>query len=227
MRAIIPSIVFAAACAAAPAYAQNTAVLAADCQAPPAASGGTSLRATLEHDLREAARAAGVAEPRGIVLAEVRSRRPRATAFRSNVPENVSRDVLARHAEHLAGWTACGGILNLRLDSIAAAPAVAGAGRVPVLVNVDELTREVRRLSAAESSRPGRATRRVTLHLTLLVTREGDVAHAALKRSSMNSEIDRQLLVAARRLRFRPAVVDGAPADVWIELPVDMDLPNR
>lgn len=226
MRAILPSLLLAAVCvAAAPSYAQPVAVLATECQAPPSAAGG-SMRGTLETELRQAARAAGVAEPRGIVFAEVRNRRARASAFRSNVPDQVSRGVLERNAEQLAGWSACGGILNLRLDS-AAVPAAAGAGRVPVLVNVDELTREVRRLSAAESSRPGVATRRVTLHLTMLVTRDGEVAHAALKRPSMNSEVDRQLLVAARRLRFRPAVVDGAPADVWVELPVEMDLPNR
>lgn len=222
MRAIIRPILLAAACAAAaPAYAQVNATLATSCQGPESTSG---FRGTLQSELREAARTAGIADPRGVVVVEMRNRRARVTAFRSNVPENVSQAVVARHAEHLAGWSECNGVVNVRLDSLQAAGT---AERIPVLVNADELARETRRLSATQSSAPGRGTRRVTLHLVMLVTRDGEVAHATLKRSSGDSEIDRQLLLAARRLRFRPAGIGGVATDLWVEQPVDLDLPNR
>jgi TonB family protein len=85
-----------------------------------------------------------------------------------------------------------------------------------------EMSRIVRQVQAA-----GAATgpTRLTLHIRMLVTRDGDVAHASLSRRSSRSDVDREVLQFARRLRFHPARARGVPVDVWVEQPLQVDLP--
>lgn len=45
---------------------------------------------------------------------------------------------------------------------------------------------------------------------------------ATLTRRSNRSSIDETILELARGQRFVPATLDGAPVDVWVELPVDL-----
>lgn len=233
MRGTIQTLLFAAGCVAAvPACAQAQDPAGVGCQALPSAASwlarngaGNDVRGMLENHLREAARSAGIAAPRGIVFAEVGSGRARARvwSYRSNVPDQLSSAVMERHREQLSRWTERNGLLNLRLDP-PAAPDSATVECMPVLVNADELARELRRISAPPSSTPG-ATRTVSLRVTMLVTREGEVAHAALDPSTADRDLDRALLQVVRRLRFRPAAIQNVPLDVWVEQSVSLELP--
>lgn len=75
------------------------------------------IRQLLENDLREAARQAGIARPRGIVMAHLGGAgAPRVWSYRSNVPDTLSLTVVARHTEALARWSRRDGVVNLRLD---------------------------------------------------------------------------------------------------------------
>jgi TonB family protein len=245
MRAIIHAILFAAACAAAaPAHAQAAGSLPANCVAAPSEAEGRArmgqaaldsqqafhgIGRALEDELREAARAAGISEPAGIVLVERNNQRTgagRVWSFRSNVPDALSRTVMARHAELLARWPGRVGPINLRLDPLEGPDSVTFEC-MPVLLNPEAFRRDLRRISTSSSTPGGGTGRTVTLHVKMLVTREGEVAYAELERPSTHRDVNRELLQVMRRLRFTPASIQNVPMDVWVEQSVEVDVPSQ
>jgi TonB family protein len=235
----IPFALLAITCAAAsPAGAQQSAALPANCQAvrPDERPGEAALdsirseraiRGDVEDELRAAAREAGITEPRGIVFAEppaTGTGAARVWSYRSNVPDALVRSVVARHAQAVAQWSARNGTMNLRLDHLGA-PDTVTRQCTPVLLNENLLVRELRRITTSESPEGARPVRRVTLHMRMLVTRDGEVAYASLRRPSIRRDVDRELLQLARRLRFSPAKIEDVPIDVWVEQPMELDMP--
>lgn len=189
--------------------------------------GHRTIRDALEDDLRESARAAGIAEPRGIVMAQLRGQQaPRVWSYRSNVPDELSRTVVARHAEALARWRRSDGLVNLRLDHLPWSESV-DRECMPVLMDPGGFAEDLARIQEAQRTGIVDGTRREMLYLTMLVTRDGDVAYAELRRPSSSREVDREVLRLGRRLRFRPGALGNVPVDVWVVQPLDMVVPNE
>jgi TonB family protein len=183
-----------------------------------------AIRDSVLTDLRAAARAAGAAEPAGIVFAEFRNRRTgeaRVWSFRSNLDESVARAVFARRAALLARWPGREELIHLRLDVIEA-PDTVTVECTPYVLNSQDFHQELRRISARRSATPGPA--RVALNIKMLVTRDGEVAYAELSRRSSDVDVNRAVLEAARRLRFRPGRIEDVPVDVWVEQPVEVQV---
>lgn len=205
---------------AAPAAAQGNSAC------PPATSQAErgALRAaildTLRTELGDAARAAGGGEPAGIVFAEMRRRGLEAHvwSFRSNVPDSLSRAVIARRAALLACWPEREVFVHVRLEPSGVPNG--GLPRMPSVQNPQALARALDRIS--RSADPLNRTPLVTVQIRMLVTRDGEVAHAELVRNTTHPDVDRALLDAARALRFRPARVGNVPVDVWVEQPVEV-----
>ena len=218
--------------AAAPVAAQAGCEAVASEPARPPRAGETvrtSLRAALRDsvltELRDAARAAGVAEPAGIVFAELRNRgtgEARTWSFRSNVDASVVRAVFARRAPLLARWPGDEDLIHLRLDVVEPPDSVT-RGCTPRVLNLQEFQQDLQRISARRTANPG-GPARVTLNIKMLVTRDGEVAYAALARRSADGGVDRAVLEAARRLRFQPAMIEDVPVDVWVEQAVEVQV---
>jgi hypothetical protein len=239
---LIPMVLCLAA--GAPAYSQAAGSLPVNCEAAQSEAAWRArysqaqrdsqqavrdIRGALENDVREAARAAGIAQPAGVVLVQLRDRRleeGRVWSFRSNVPDDVSRTVMARNAELLARWPRRDGLVNLRLDA-REAPDSATVECAPVLLNPTGFMRDLARALPGRFSTPGAGTRRVSLHLVMLVTRDGEVAHAEFKLPGTHGNAESGILRVARRLRFRAATIENVPVDVWVEQPVELDLANE
>lgn len=144
--------------------------------------------------------------------------------WQSNVPRDLPRDVLARHASLLAALPERTRVLHLRLDPlprdtalpVACAPRLAGATQFR-----DAIVRALQR----EPPLPSGSDPRVAVQVRMLVTRDGEVAYASLSRRGPTGTIDAAILRAARGLRFVPATWEGVPSDQWVELPVRMEVP--
>ncbi|HEX2079623.1 MAG TPA: energy transducer TonB [Longimicrobium sp.] len=211
---------------AAPAAAQGTTAGACPPATSNAARGAlwTAVRDTLQSELRDAARAAGVAEPAGIVFASMWNRESgaaRVWSFRANVPDSLSRAVILRRARLLACLPEREVIVSMRLDPSGFPPGTA-VERMPSVQNPRALASALDRIS--RSADPLNRTPLVTVHVRMLVTRDGEVAHAELVRNTTHPDVDRAILEAARGLRFRPARVGNVPVDVWVEQPVEVRL---
>lgn len=190
------------------------------------------IRREIKEDARAAARAAGVESPEGIFLVIYDKRRPEEAGFRawrSNVPHAVLSDVLKRALPRLAEWPDREPVhLNLRLDSIPRArdsTATHVIECVPELANRDEIN-QLMRMFAGQSgdlltpSRPRHST-----EVLMLLSREGEVAYAEVKKSSGEYRLDSYAISLVDRMRFRPASVDGHAVDVWVTLPVSLVAP--
>jgi TonB family protein len=93
----------------------------------------------------------------------------------------------------------------------------AGATRRPELQNQDVVRRELTRHYPVSLYRAGI---RPELRVWLFVDQRGRVARRQLSESSGNCELDRGALEVARMMRFSPALRNGRPVEVWIEVPV-------
>lgn len=186
-----------------------------------------AIRDSLRTELRDAARAAGVAEPRGLVFARMRAPRSadvRVWSYGSNVPDAVSQTVVSREARLLACWPEPEILVHVRLDSLPV-PERGAVANMPVLLTAREFAADLARISSRRSSDPLNRARLVTVEVRMLVTRDGEVAHAELVRGTTRGDVDRAVLEAARRMRFRPADVEsGEKVDVWVQQPVEVQI---
>lgn len=181
----------------------------------------SAIRDTLRTELLQAVRAAGVAQPAGIVFVQRTNRRTgeaRVWSFRANVADSVSLPVVARRAALLARWPERDALLNFRLDPTDV-PDDATLECMPALADPRQFSRELGEATRGIRPEPG-AGPRFQLSIRMLVTRDGEVAYAELSRPTARGEIDRAVLQVAQRLRFVPADVDGVRYDVWVEQPV-------
>lgn len=209
-----------------PAAAQGSS--AAGCPSPPTTLEEQDavmaiVRGHLSRELRAAARAAGVAEPGGIVFAQLpdSSADPaRVWSYRSNVPDDAAQAVISRRARLLACWPGRGAVIDVRVDSLAIPES--GVEQLSVVRNPQALTRALERFVRRRASDPASPPLFVTVQLRMLVTREGEVAYAYISRGTAPADVNSAIVEAARQLRFRPASIGSVPVDIWVELPVDM-----
>jgi TonB family protein len=177
-----------------------------------------------------AAAAAGVAEPRGLVIFTVdeSGRDPFVRVFDGNVPD----DVLQGLVPEMTGWAkqlrqrAPGRRgLHTRLDTLPLPPVRADGKRRecrPELTNRDHIRAGLERWVVQHSG--DRGPRSGAAMLTAFVDRDGRVRHAELARRSGNESFDRFALQLASQLAFRGATLDGVPRDVWVQLPLQFQL---
>jgi len=243
MKACVLLAAAAAVLSAAPAAAQNCRTVRYDPEAPARTSrrhaeDSTRLalrdevRDTLAARFRAAALEAGVAEPAGLVVVEIRDRRrgtAEVTPHASNVSYAVLRGVVDAHAELIARWPERDGVFNLRLDRpYRPAPTEVAREAVecqPSIVDLNRLRRDLDVLSRRQGPLAPGQDPRVELRVRMLVSRNGDVAYARLAGRGVRPALNEAVLELARQIRFNPASVNGVPVDVWVELPFQFVLP--
>ncbi|HEU4881786.1 MAG TPA: energy transducer TonB [Longimicrobium sp.] len=173
-------------------------------------------------ELKEAARAAGIDAPSGIVLVEVRNRatgEARAWSYRSNLPDQLATQVVARRAALLARMPDPETTLFVRLDPL---PGIDESVRrcMPAVRNVEALRNGVYRIIRGIGPVPGGSPTRMSPQVRMLVTRDGEVAYAYLARRSARPDVDREVLELVRRLRFDPALSGTVRVDTWVVQPL-------
>ncbi|HYW09496.1 MAG TPA: energy transducer TonB [Longimicrobium sp.] len=231
MRYSAPLAALAAALlAASPLHAQS----APECRRPePRGSraerraSADSLRAAREaaqvamiEGITSAVRAAGVAEPKGIVVVDVDSAgKPYIHPLDINFPVEVLQSVAPRllaQAASVPGVTlGCNGVY-LRLDPLPLPTRARDRAEVrPRLKNVDEL-----RAVMKSWDRHNRGAAGLTTVVEGYITREGYPAHPRVLDSSGVLAMDEAALAIFGMLRFHPASIGGVPVDVVVRLPI-------
>jgi TonB family protein len=183
---------------------------------------------SVESDVGAAARQAGIAQPAGLVVMVIRGRAPERAEIHTheaNVGADIVRAALARRAPLLAALPEHETTLHFRLDPLPTPPGdtLRVEECVPRVANVDRFRREIQDIERREPPVPG-VMPRTTVHVRMLVSRDGEVAFATVTRRSGNPAVERRVLEATGALRFQPATVNGTPMDVWVELPVQLEL---
>ncbi|HEU4884625.1 MAG TPA: TonB family protein [Longimicrobium sp.] len=217
---------------AAPAAAQDgcSATSRSPARRRPAEVARETLRSAIKDSIRtellDVARTAGVAQPAGIVFAQLDRRggtASRVWSFRSNVADSLSSAVIARHAPLLARWPDRDRLMHFRLDRVDIPDSIA-VECMPRVLNGAEFQGEMTRIVMNQAV-VSPLTRQITMRVRMLVTRDGEVAYADLTRRSGRVGMDEEVLQAAQRLRFRPARVDEHPVEVWVEQPIVLATP--
>ena len=194
-------------------------------------SRGSALR-TVSNGVRDsvmqAAREAGVAQPEGLFVLEVRGRRADRVEVHSheaNVPETLVREVAARQADLLAILPERNRTLHFRLDPVPSVDPRPSVECEPRVLNVAVFRDELARIAQMERPLPAGTEPRVRMRLRMLVSREGEVVYAVVSRRGAVGRLDDEVVRAARVLRFAPAMLGDTAMDVWAELPVNFYMP--
>jgi protein TonB len=91
----------------------------------------------------------------------------------------------------------------------AAAPAPAGPSRVNAVVDFSTCAQPEYPKAAARNEETGTTT------LSFLIGVDGRVVDAKMQKSSGSRELDRAAQSALSKCKFKPAMVDGKPAETW------------
>ncbi|HYW14232.1 MAG TPA: hypothetical protein VE871_19860, partial [Longimicrobium sp.] len=181
-------------------------------------------REALQAEVIDSLRAAGYAEPAGLVVVDVRDRRTgqaEVQTFSAPVQGETVRALLRRRDAHLATWPGRESTFHLRMDpGPAAAPDAVECE--PRLLNIEQLQRDLREFMQRESRFFNSARSRERVQVRMLVERGGSVVFAALSRRGTEPLVDRALLDLARRQEFAAATLGGVPIDVWVVLPIEL-----
>lgn len=186
-----------------------------------------TVQAANRQALHNAATAAGVREPRGVVVftVERNGSDPFLRIFEGNLDAPTLAGVLPGMVERAVQIPQRGpGRITLftRLDTLPLPPARADGKRHecrPVLANrhvIHSAVSDWIRQQGPVATLPG------TAYLSMFLSRDGRVLHSELARRSGNVELDRFTLGLVPLLAFRGATVDGVPADVWVQLPIQL-----
>ncbi|HEX8697172.1 MAG TPA: hypothetical protein VF746_32430 [Longimicrobium sp.] len=188
-----------------------------------------TIRMAIRDDARESARAAGVAEPSGLILILFDRRAPAEASIRThrtNVPDSVLAGVLQRALPRLTSWPLERGdsdvALYSRLDADIPPDSGATTECEPGLANRTAIARLIGRYAL---TLPPTGNRETT-HLKMLLTRDGEIAYAEVDRPSREPRLDAYLLSLVPRMEFTPAAVDGKTVDVWVTLPLTVVAPD-
>ncbi|HEY7770700.1 hypothetical protein [Longimicrobium sp.] len=175
--------------------------------------------------LLDAAAAAGVREPRGVVVftMERNGSEPFLRIFEGNLDAPTLAGVLPGMVQR-AGQIPQRGpgriTLHTRLDTLPLPPARADGKRHecrPMLANrhvIQSAVSDWVRQQGPVATLPG------TAYLSMFLSRDGRVLHSELGRRSGNLELDRFTLGLVPLISLRGATVDGVPTDVWVQLPI-------
>ena len=184
-----------------------------------------AVQAANRQALLDAATAAGVREPRGVVVFSVErnGRDPFLRIFEGNLDASTLAGVLPGMVQRAGQIPQRGpGRITLftRLDTLPLPPARADGKRHecgPVLTNRHVIQGAVAdwiRQQGPVATLPG------TTYLSMFLSRDGRVLHSELARRSGNVELDRFTFGLVPLVALRPATVDGVPADMWVQLPI-------
>ncbi|HYW12469.1 MAG TPA: energy transducer TonB [Longimicrobium sp.] len=240
IRIIVLSAVVLSGVSAAPAAAQSgsrcTAIAIHNPESPSQRSADSARMPprvhvihTLWTGVRDAARQAGVEEPKGLVVVEADTRRPERSVVHThhaNVQEDLVRGVVAQHTGLFPTLPERARVLHFRLDSLTLAD-----GRSDSLIECEPRLESpglvgtaMELIVARERPLPAGSDPRVRVSVRMLVTREGGVAYAEFARSSSSPTLNTAILGTMRSLRFLPATLADQPMDAWVELPIQMTL---
>lgn len=190
----------------------------------------SAFRDSVQTQLMQAARGAGVAEPAGIVLVQ----RPRDAGagaarvwtYRSNVADSVFAAAVAARADLVARWpNPRTTVMNFRLNPLDV-PDKPSVECLPSVIDAEQFSYDLHRMAQRFPAQPGAGTV-LALTVRMLVTRDGEVAYAEVSRPSPNAEVDREVVLLAERLRFQPASRGLVPVDVWVTQPLEVTVPER
>jgi TonB family protein len=208
----IPS--FAAAQSAAP---QSPCRLIPDTAVVPSAQ-QVQERQALRLELDSVARAAGVAEPQGILFVDVDSARAGKVLFiDANLPPEavpVATRYVADYLSTLERGRAYQALIRLDADYVAPAPGKRSCA--PVLLNRDELGDLMQRVMDhhPESGRHQSAPVTKRALVRLVVNRSGKVSYVEVVQPTGDPALDSYLEALGASLRFEPARLDDVPYDV-------------
>jgi TonB family protein len=162
------------------------------------------------------ARAAGVAEPRGLLLVDVDStRRGKVLFLETNLPDPVVQRATVAVQQYLSTLVqgrAYQALIRIDGDYVPMAPGKRHC--IPAIANDSERSTMMKNVldrhpDADRNREP--ITRRVQMRL--VVNREGDVSYVDVEQPSGDAFLDPLAPEIARRLRFHPARLDGIPFD--------------
>jgi TonB family protein len=204
---------------------------AADSVAEPTIEDGLrdAIRGELFGGAREAAVAAGVAEPRGLLVVELERRSGRVThrLLGGNVPDAVLEPFVVRLAPRLRNHPSTEEPLVLfgRLEPDAPlAETLLAEAAGPIEACVPELRDPAgfaRRLTMEVARRIPHGGEPTRVALELVVSRDGEVAHARLREPSGFPALDRAIVERlAPGMRFTPGTIGGGAVDMPIVLPL-------
>ncbi len=186
-----------------------------------------------ESSIRRAAVAAGVAEPRGVVLftMEPNGTRPLVAAYESNIPETVISALVPEMVERArAVPTRRPGRVAMvfRMDTLPLPAARADGKRLecrPHATNTPLISNALQQWIQGHSRSSVLGKQAM---VNLLVSRDGRVLYAEIQRASGYAPLDEFAVEVARELVFRAASVDGVGRDVLAQLPIAVltPLPN-
>lgn len=210
---------------------------------PPAERTAGALADSILDGLRQAlvrrAAEAGVA-PKGIVVVEIQDRasgRARALTFAGPLTAELAQAVIDESAADMARWPELAArpgqrprresepdaYFAIRLDPLQQAELVPGQTYtecLPVLRGRRQLSQGIAQL--AHRWRLPEA-RRVEIDVRFLLSRDGRMTYGRMMGSPLTPDQEIELMETLRRtIRFRPARMEGVPADVWVDLPIDM-----
>jgi hypothetical protein len=192
-----------------------------------------AIRVAIQEDARESARAAGVAEPSGLLLIIFDPRAPADASIRThrtNVPDTVLAGVLRRALPRLTSWPLERGdpdiALHFRLDRDVPPDSGATVECVPGLENRAAIARLISEHARNNPSLSWPAGNRETTRLKMLLTRDAEIAYVEVDRSSGDPRLDAYFVSLVPRMEFTPAAVDGRTVDVWVTLPMTLVTPE-
>jgi TonB family protein len=87
----------------------------------------------------------------------------------------------------------------------------------PALRNLEEISRA---LALAYPIRQRDAGMGGAVTMWFFIDEEGEVVKRLIRTSSGDCDFDRAALEVARKMRFRPALLDGKPTKVWVDMPI-------
>jgi hypothetical protein len=192
-----------------------------------------ALRGAQDSSIRRAAIAAGVAEPRGVVLftMEPNGSNPFAAAFDGNIPQSVIAALvpeMVERAKALPGRRAGRIAMVSKMDTLPLPPARADGKRLECGPRPTNAPLIANALQQWMQGQPQGAVLGRQAIVNLLVSGDGRVLHTEIQRPSGYAPLDEFATEVTRLLVFRPASLDGVGRDVMAQLPIAVrsPLPN-
>jgi len=177
-----------------------------------------SLTRAMRHEVIATLAAAGVSEPRGLLLMEGLRAGPelQVRVIEGALPDSALLRVYQLVRDRAAAWPGDTLRMLVRLD-----PGLPRDGTAeehqPVLRNRVEIARVMSRFGDPAAGPPGAQFRAGVL---MVVSRTGTVPFWIVRESSGNARVDAFVGEVVRRMRFDPARIGSRPVDVWVTLPV-------
>jgi len=217
MKAIFPALALAFAAAAIPLRAQAVDTVAID----------SAQRASIVHLRREfRARmiAHGIADPDALLLVSgTQSGAPvQVRVLEGTVPPGVlaALDTMIQAMPARPG-SRVESLLRPEEDT---EPGFDSSGTPPDARNTGQISRALNRFMRdhPEVGVPGQLFQGA---VRMVLTRNGNIPYAQVERSTGSVRVDEGVMAAVKKIRIRPAMSNGKPVDMWVIVPVMLEVP--